>query len=142
MNTFFFLWKCWRHALGIITFELWNYLKRRDMVAILKLFSYVFKIERAHRVPSKGTIPGAPPHSTIIKHLSLQNRECIMKQPRSKEVIFYNDAKLFFFSDFYRIRGQILQLKKRLQFYQLEYAILYPAELKIVFKGSTHLLVY
>lgn len=105
-------------------------------------FSHLFSIERAHRVPTRTPSTGGYPRPIIIKLINYRDKVTLMRRARELGDILYNGTKILFFPDYspdlQKRRAEFRDIKRNLRNYKLEYALLYPARLRIVALGSTH----
>lgn len=106
------------------------------------MFSKMFAIERAHRVPLRPLPPGAPPRAMLIKLLYFRDREAIIRAAREKGNILFNGNGITIFPDFsvatQKQRATFLVIKRRLRDLQLPYSMLYPARLRVIHQGKAH----
>ena len=58
-----------------------------------------YSIERAHRVPGRCPVPGAPPRPMLVKMLHFKVRDAILRVACSKSVLRVNDADVTIFPD-------------------------------------------
>lgn len=103
--------------------------------------SSCFVIERAHRALLQKPPPGARPRPIIAKILNYHDRDTILKQARIKEPLLFNTARILIFPDYTHIvqqqRQSFMVAKVRLRGLQLPYALLYPAQLRVVYQSRT-----
>lgn len=103
-------------------------------------FSPQLAIERAHRVPFRAPPPGGRPRSLLMKFLNHRDKLTLMRKAREKGLILYNGARVSFFADFspelQRRRESFVEIKRTLQKYDVKYALLYPARLRVEAMGE------
>lgn len=105
-------------------------------------FSSMFAIERAHRVPPRPPRPGEPPRPFLFKLLNFKDRDAALALARTKgDLMKMDNARISFYPDFsaelQRRRAKFTEVKKRLRRYEVTYAMLYPAKLRIAVNGET-----
>uniref|UniRef100_A0A8C2GYB9 L1 transposable element RRM domain-containing protein n=1 Tax=Cyprinus carpio TaxID=7962 RepID=A0A8C2GYB9_CYPCA len=97
-------------------------------------------IERAHRSPMHRTKDSARPRVILVKCLSLLDRHKILQLAWEKKQLEYNGDRIHIFPDFSAAllskRRQFDDIKKQLQQRKLEYTLIYPATLRIIFNGK------
>ena len=95
-----------------------------------------FSIERAHRIPGKPPIPGAPPRPLIARFLNFRDRDLILQTFRTKGPILFNGQRIAAYPDFtaevQRRRSSYAAIKASLRDMGLKYALLFPAKLRVV----------
>lgn len=108
----------------------------------VEIFSHLFVIERAHRVPSRAPPPGGHPRSVIMKMLNYKDKVTLMQKAREMGDIFYNGAKISLYPDYspdlQKHRAAFMEIRRSLQNHKITYALLYPARLCIMALGITH----
>uniref|UniRef100_A0A803JST4 Reverse transcriptase domain-containing protein n=1 Tax=Xenopus tropicalis TaxID=8364 RepID=A0A803JST4_XENTR len=113
----------------------------RDTFQVTNLSS-AFTIERAHRIPMRAPIPGAPPRALIARLLNAKDRDSLLAMARAKGHLTYENAKISLYPDFsqetQKQRSRFQEVKKRLRDQKLEYSMLYPARLRIQSNGTTY----
>lgn len=97
-------------------------------------------IERAHRSPMIQSTDNVKPRAIIVKCLSLLDRQKILRLARAKKQLEHNGDRIHIFPDFSAAllskRRQFDDIKKQLQQRNIEYSLIYPATLKIIFNGK------
>lgn len=97
--------------------------------------SNMFVVERAHRSLGPRPKPGAPPRPIIAKLLNYRDRDAALRVAREKQHLTYEGASISLYPDFtakvQEARRQFSPLKKQLREMELEYAMLYPARLRV-----------
>lgn len=108
------------------------------------MFSRLFAIERAHRIPSKPPTPGAHPCPIIACILHFRDRESILHAARTGGEVQYNGYHISIYPDFsaatQKQRASFIHVKKRLRDLQLAYSMLYLAKLRVVDRGKVSFL--
>lgn len=105
-------------------------------------FSYMFAIERVHRVPPRPPKPGEPPRPFLFKLLNFKDRDAILYQARTKGNLMKMDNVRIsvypnFSAELQHRRAKFTDVKKRLRQYDVTYAMLYPAKLCIAANSET-----
>lgn len=104
--------------------------------------SKCFVVERAHRALLQKPPPGARPRPVIARLLNYHDRDVILKQARANEPLLYKDARILIFPDYTKQvqqqRQSFLAAKARLRDLKLQYALLYPARLRVIYRSRTH----
>lgn len=99
------------------------------------VFSDVFVVERAHRMPATRGPPGAPPRTFILKLLNFRDRDLVLRESRKIEQLRYEGAKLMIFPDFsidtQKQRRSFDQVKMNLRNKKIKYSMLFPARLRV-----------
>lgn len=99
-------------------------------------------IERAHRSPTmlQANKSKAGPRPILVKFLSLQDKQRILRLSREKKNLKYKGNHVYIFPDFcagtVHKRRQFVDIKKKLRELKMEYSLLYPAILRITAAGS------
>lgn len=92
-------------------------------------------IERAHRIPTRRQ-EGRPPRAIIVKFLSFQDVTRIKQAAREKRIIQWEGHRIGVFPDYTRSvemqRRKFKECKRRLRERGMEYALVFPATLKII----------
>lgn len=106
-------------------------------------FFPLFAVERAHRVPSRPLPPGNHPRAFLFKLLNYKDRDAILSKARTMSgVMAIDDSKISLFSDFsaelQKQQAKFTDFKKRLRAFNLQYAMLYSARLRVVALGEIH----
>lgn len=106
-------------------------------------FSPMFSVERALRVLSKPPRPGEPPQLLMFKLLNLKDRDASLYQARMKsEAMKIDNVCILFYPDFsadvQRSRAKFTEVKKCLWRFEVTYAMLYPAPLRVVANHETN----
>ena len=95
-----------------------------------------YALERAHRVPERPPMAGAPPRPIIAKLLHYRDRDHILTQARLKGDLKIGNSKVMLFPDFtrevQRKRATFIGVKRRLRAVGLTYSMLFPARLRVV----------
>lgn len=99
-------------------------------------------LERAHRTPPRPTPSGAPPHSLIDRILNFQDKVTILHLAREKGLLKLNGNTTSIYPDFSaEIQPQctsFTSVKDCLRTEGLQYAMLFPAKLRIIHDGKAH----
>lgn len=105
------------------------------------LSSY-FCIERAHRIPTGPPRPGTLPRPLIVRVLNYRDRDLLLKAAREKGTVLYENRKISLYPDYTVIvqkqRLSYQPIKQKLRKLQVNYALLFPARLKIIYDKKTH----
>ncbi|KAK7877975.1 hypothetical protein WMY93_031377 [Mugilogobius chulae] len=103
------------------------------------------KLERAHRTLGQKPPPTQRPRPVLVRFHNYQDKQRVMNASwelgRKEEVVKHGDATVNFFQDLsaavIRKRKGYDAVKKRLRLLGADYRQLYPALLKITFRGSS-----
>lgn len=99
-------------------------------------FTSPVTLERAHRIGKKADRP----RPLIAKFLNFRVKEKVLRLARSKGEIIYENKKISLYPDYsadlQRRRDEFRDVKRTLREKELEYALLYPAQLRIKHLGS------
>uniref|UniRef100_A0A3Q2W1E0 L1 transposable element RRM domain-containing protein n=1 Tax=Haplochromis burtoni TaxID=8153 RepID=A0A3Q2W1E0_HAPBU len=99
-------------------------------------FTSHITLERVHRVGKKSDRP----RPLIAKFLNFRDKEKVLRLARSKGEMTYENKKISFFPDYsadlQRRRDEFRDVKQRLREKEIEYALMYPAQLRIRHQGS------
>uniref|UniRef100_A0A803JV19 L1 transposable element RRM domain-containing protein n=1 Tax=Xenopus tropicalis TaxID=8364 RepID=A0A803JV19_XENTR len=102
--------------------------------------SGAFAIERAHRVPAKPPPPGAPPRPLLARVLNAIDRDSILRMAREKSTLQYQASKISIYADFssevQKLRAKFQDAKRRLRAENIQYAMFYPARLRVTANGT------
>lgn len=105
-------------------------------------FSLMFAVGWAHRVPTRPLPSGNPPRAFLFKMLNYMDHDVILSKARSiGDALVMDNSKILLFPDFSagkQKRAQFTEVKKRLPSLELQYAMLYPACLRVVAKDEVH----
>ncbi|KAK7160964.1 hypothetical protein R3I94_003818 [Phoxinus phoxinus] len=99
-------------------------------------------IERAHRSPTtlQTNKPKVGPRPILVKFLSLQDKQLILRLSREKKELKYKGNRVHIFPDFsagiVQKRRQFDDIKKKLRELKMEYSLQYPAILRIIAAGK------
>ena len=100
-----------------------------------------FSIERAHRTPGRPPPPGAPARPMIARFLNYRDRDLILQIFRTKGPFTHENNKISAYPDFtsevQRHRASFLKVKSQLRSLNIQYALIYPAKLRVVDGDST-----
>ena len=98
-----------------------------------------FTIERAHRVPGRRLPPGSPPRPMLAKLLHFRDRDAILRVARSRAQIQFENARVLLFPDYtaavQQQRRSFNEVKARMRDMNLQYALIFPARMKVNIKG-------
>lgn len=98
-------------------------------------FSPYFTVERAHRVSPKPNIPGAPPHTFILRLLNFRDRDELLRAARVQGEVRYQNGKLLKFQDYsietQKLRKSFDQVTATLRTRNMPYSVLFPARLRV-----------
>lgn len=93
-----------------------------------------FSIERAHRVPARKPLPGAPPRPMLAKFLHSQDRDAVLRAARNTGPLQVENKQIMIFPDYARAvqkqRSSFLEVIRRLRANNIQYSLLFPARLK------------
>lgn len=105
-------------------------------------FSNVFIVERAHRSLGPRPRPGAPPRPIIAKLLNYRDRDAALRVARERQVLSFEGSTLSLYPDFtaqvQEARRHFVPMKRQLKEMGLEYAMLYPARLRVRKQNIDH----
>lgn len=100
-------------------------------------FPDVFVVERTHRLLAAHPPPGAAPRPVIARLLNYRDRDAALRRARELKTLHYKGSELSLFPDFTPLvqeaRKKFGPVKRKLRELQLDYAMLYPAKLKVNF---------
>lgn len=103
-------------------------------------FSNTFAIERAHRIAPRTSTPGGHPRPFIFKLLCFRDKVTILQKARELRNIQHNGARISIYPDFspelQRQRAKFGDCKRKLQQLRVNYALLYPARLRVMALGE------
>lgn len=115
----------------------------RDIFGAEK-FSSVFIVERAHRSLAPKPPAGAPPRPIVARFLNYRDRDLILRLARERQSIQHQGSNLAFYPDFtvtvQNARKEFHPAKQKLRELGVEYAMLYPARLRVTNEGRTAIL--
>ncbi|KAJ1176591.1 hypothetical protein NDU88_001863 [Pleurodeles waltl] len=101
-----------------------------------------FVVERAHRIPGRKPIPGAPARPVIARILNYRERDVALHVARELDPIIIDNAKISLYPDYtlavQKRRAFFQIIKQRLRKMELKYAILFPAKLRITHNQKAH----
>ena len=104
--------------------------------------SPMFAIERAHRALAPPPPPGAPPRAFIAKILNYRDRDTLLKIARERGPLKFENHTVSIYPDYTRqvqeARKSFLLAKQKLRAMEIKYMLLYPAKLKVIYKGKSH----
>lgn len=105
-------------------------------------FSTMFVVERAHRSLGPRPPPGTAPRPIVTKLLNYRDRYMALRAARDKQPLQYEGSTISLFRDFtirvQEARRQFTPLKKQLRDLNIDYAMLYPARLRIKKQGRSY----
>lgn len=108
-----------------------------------KVFTPLFTVEHAHRVPPGALRLGHPPRTLLARLLNCKDKEIVLPQARERRNIQYNGVRVSFYPDYsaevQRCQAEFADVKKRLQQLHATYAMLFLARLRIVTGGQSHI---
>lgn len=103
-------------------------------------FSATFAVERAHRIGPKTPAPGGHPRPFIFKLLCFRDKVTILQKARELRNIQHNGARISLYPDFspelQRQRAKFGDCKHKLQQLRINYALLFPAQLRVSALGE------
>ena len=95
-----------------------------------------YALERAHRIPARSPVAGAPPRPIIAKLLHYRDRDHILAQARMRGDLTIGNSKIMIFPDFtrevQRKRASFIGVKKRLRMVGLTYSMMFLARLRVI----------
>ena len=104
-----------------------------------------FAFERAHRVPGRRPQPGLPARAIVAKLLHYQDRDTILQKARTNGPYAVGNVKVSIFPDYtfnvQKQRASFLAVKKELRNEGIQYALMFPAKLKIMVDGKANFFV-
>ncbi|KAJ1114710.1 hypothetical protein NDU88_002941 [Pleurodeles waltl] len=110
-------------------------------IAKARLSNY-FTIERAHRIPSGKTQPGASPRPLIARVLNHRDRDTILQVAREAEPVIVDNTRVSLYPYYtlavQRRRASFQAVKKRLKAEGLPYALLFLARLRVTYNQKAH----
>lgn len=90
-------------------------------------FSPMLAVERAHRMPARPPLPGAPPRTFIAKLFNYKDRDAALRMAREKGNIPVGNNKVAIFPDFYadiqKRRQGFMEAKRLLRTHHLKYSM-------------------
>uniref|UniRef100_A0A3B4X586 L1 transposable element RRM domain-containing protein n=1 Tax=Seriola lalandi dorsalis TaxID=1841481 RepID=A0A3B4X586_SERLL len=99
-------------------------------------FTSPITLERAHRIGKKADRP----RPLIAKFLNFRDKEKVLRLARCKGEMTYENKKISFYPDYsadlQQRRDAFLDVKRMLREKEVEYALIYPAQLRIKHQGS------
>lgn len=103
------------------------------------------KLERAHRSLAPKPSSQQRPRPVIVRFHNYQDKQRVMDASwdlaRKNQLVKHGDSTVMFFQDFsaalVRKRKGYINVKKRLQALGADYRLLYPAKLKVTYRGSS-----
>ena len=99
-------------------------------------------VERAHRIPGKPPVQGAPPRPLIARLLNFRDRDLILQLFRTKGTMTYEGHTISAYPDFttevQRKRSSYAAVKVSLRKAGLKYALNFPARLRVVEGDDVH----
>lgn len=99
-------------------------------------FTTPLTLERAHRVGKKSDRP----RPLIAKFLNFRDKEKVLRLARSNGDMIYENKKISFYPDYsadlQRRRDEYRDVKRMLREKEVEYALMYPAQLRVKHQGS------
>lgn len=99
-------------------------------------------VERAHRSLAPKPVPSRPPRPIIARLLNYGDRDAILREAGRLGSVTFQGNTLMFFPDYtptvQAARREFAPAKKLLAASSIQYAMMYPAKLKIVHKDRPH----
>lgn len=99
-----------------------------------------FIVERAHRSLAPRPPPGAAPRPIIARLLNYRDRDAALRIAREKRQLQFEGLQFTLYPDFTAIvqeeRRKFLPAKQKLRLAQIDYALLYPAKLRVTHQGQ------
>lgn len=110
-------------------------------VGVEKLSNH-FIVERAHRALDPRPPPGAAPRPIIARLLNYRDRDVTLQAAREQKQMSYEGVPFSIFPDFtahvQEERRKFGQVKAKLRAANIDYAMLYPARLRVTHQGQQH----
>lgn len=104
--------------------------------------SQCFVLERAHRVPGRPFPEGSPPRTMVIRLLNYRDRDSILRAARQKGSLKINNATVSLFPDYSPAvrtqRAKYQHVKMKLREKTIQYSMLFPSTLRVVYQGKAH----
>ncbi|KAJ1104039.1 hypothetical protein NDU88_001454 [Pleurodeles waltl] len=101
-----------------------------------------FVVERAHRIPGRKPISGAPARHVIAQILNYRDRDVTLQVARELDPIIIDNARISLYPDYtmtvQKRRASFQIIKQRLRKMEIKYAILFPAKLRITHNQKMH----
>uniref|UniRef100_A0A3P9BGG8 L1 transposable element RRM domain-containing protein n=1 Tax=Maylandia zebra TaxID=106582 RepID=A0A3P9BGG8_9CICH len=111
-------------------------LENRSRRSNLRILNIPEQAEGLHHVRKKSDRP----RPLIAKFLNFRGKEKVLRLARSRGEMTYENKKISFFPDYsvdlQRRRDEFRDVKQRLREKEIEYALMYPAQLRIRHQGS------
>ncbi|KAJ1208294.1 hypothetical protein NDU88_003680 [Pleurodeles waltl] len=99
-------------------------------------------VERAHRIPGRKPIPGAPARPVIARILNYGDRDVALQVARELDPIIIDNARISLYPDYtlavQKRRASFQIIKQRLRKMEIKYALLFPAKLCITHNQKMH----
>lgn len=99
-----------------------------------------YVVERAHRVPTGRSIPGAPPRPFLVRFLNFRDRDRILREARKHPTLPFEHTVVHLYPDFsadlQRRRKTFTDIRRRLRERDIKYSMLYPSRLRVQHGGS------
>ena len=93
------------------------------------------EIDWAHRASTPRPSAGERPRTILVRFLRSADRELILRSARNKSELIWEGNRIMIFPDFSRAmqlkRDKFRECKKALREYNMKFALLYPAVLRI-----------
>lgn len=97
-------------------------------------------IERAHRT-GKIASDRMTPRIILVKLLNFRDKQKILQLARERKEVFLDKCRIYFFSDFsvelQNARKAYTEVKRMLRDREIEYSLVYPSKLRIMYMGKT-----
>ncbi|KAM9352314.1 uncharacterized protein ABDE67_007168 [Symphorus nematophorus] len=111
-----------------------NQMSQNDILRLNRL--YRCAVKQAHRIGKKSDRP----RPLIAKFLNFRDKEKALRLARSKGEMTYENKKISFYPDYradlQRRRDEFRDVKRALREKEVEYALIFPAKLRIKHQGS------
>ena len=104
--------------------------------------SNCFIVERAHRGPTPKPPVGAPPRPMIARLLNFADRDMILREARKAGSLRWESAAVMIFPDYtFQVQQQrrsFLGAKRKLRDLHIQYMLLFPARLNVIYNEKSH----
>ncbi|XP_078533946.1 uncharacterized protein LOC144820215 [Lissotriton helveticus] len=102
--------------------------------------------ERAHRALLAKSLVGARPRPVIARFLNFADRDVILREARKLGEIRVENSQIMIFPDYsqevQKMRRSFDAVKAKLRDLKIQYMLLFPAKLKVIYKEKTYFLTH
>lgn len=99
-----------------------------------------YAVERAHRVPTGRSTPGAPPRPFLVRFLNYRDRDRIICEASKHPTLPFEHTLVHLYPDFsadlQRRRKTFTDVRRRLWERDIKYSMLYPSRLQVQHGGT------